>query len=232
MFRSLRQRHPGASLTRVLFRASLRIILAVVLRVVYRLHVTGVERFPASGGVLLLCNHQSFMDPVILGVAIKHRHFYAMARRSLFGNPLFGWLIRVINAIPVERGAADLKAMRLCVDLLQQGQGLLVFPEGMRTSDGATLPFKPGPMLLIRRAKPMVVPVAIQGAFEVWPRQRLLPRLRGRIAVACGEPIPAAQLLTMNEKDALDHLHDQVESLRLAMTGYTDNKSQPAERAS
>ena len=149
---------------------------------------------------------------------LTQRHaFFALARATLFKNPVFAFLIRSMNAIPVDRGAADMTAMRTCIDVMNQGHALLIFPEGTRTEDGATGPFASGTMLLIKRAKPVVVPVAIEGSFQAWPKGRKLPFLFGRISLRFGEPIPAQTLIDMGAEPALTHLREVVESMRLEL---------------
>jgi len=168
--------------------------------------------------VLFVSNHQSFLDPIIVGIGTR-LPFFALARSTLFHHPVLGWLIRSLSAIPVEQGAGDLSAMRQCVDVLKADQPLLIFPEGARTLDGRTHPFETGTMLLIKRARPRVVPVAIEGAFEVWPRGARRPRPFGRIAVAFAESIDAETLLAMGAEEARAHLADLVESMRLGLRG-------------
>lgn len=181
----------------------------------YRFRAWGVKHVPMEGPVLLVSNHQSFFDPVINGLPLARRRFSALARKTLFKNRLFAWLIQGLNAIPVDQeNPGDLKAMRQCVDVLKRGQMLLIYPEGARTLTGRTEPFQIGTMLLIKRAKPTVVPVAIEGAYLVWPRARHVPRPTGRIGVMYGEPIAAETLLAMKPDEALTLLQDRVETMR------------------
>ncbi len=180
----------------------------------YRYRAWGAENIPSQGPVLLVSNHQSFLDPVLAGVGTR-RMFCAMARSTLFHQPGFAWLIRSLNAIPVERNSADMAAMRRCIEVMKQGRALLVFPEGTRTNDGIVGTFAPGTMLLIKRAMPTVIPVAIEGAFDVWPRHRKSPKLTGRIGVMYGPPQSAQSLADMGAEVALKHLRDQVEAMRL-----------------
>ena len=140
-----------------------------------------------------------------------------MARSSLFRNRFLGWLIGSLRAIAVSRDESDMTAMRRCIKVLREGRSLVVFPEGARTPDGMTRRFAPGTMLLIKRARPIVVPVAIDGSHLAWPRQRLLPRLSGRIAVMYGRPICADDLLAMGADRALEMLRQQVETMRLEL---------------
>ncbi len=180
----------------------------------YRCRYWNAQRVPDRGPVLLVANHQSFLDPVILGVAGHHRPFYAMARLTLFRHPLFRWLIRTLRAIPIDQEATDIGAVRRCVNVLREGRALLVFPEGGRTLDGRTAPFAAGTLVLIKRARPTVIPVAIEGAHNVWPQHRRLPRAFGRIGAMYGQPIGAETLLAMGTEGALKHLHREVETMR------------------
>lgn len=214
MIESLRRRHPGAPLWRILFWHVMHFLCFLWFVPAYRYRAWGARNIPLTGPLLIVSNHQSFYDPILVGLACHRRQFYALARSTLFDNPLLGWLIRMLNAVPVEQGAGDIAAMRRCLGVLEQGQALLVFPEGSRTLTGQTEPFEPGVMLLIRRAKPTVLPVAIEGAFEVWPRSKSRPRLTGRTGVMYGKPIPAQQLLAMKPEEALRSLRDQIEAMR------------------
>lgn len=193
----------------------LHALLYAVHVALYRYRSFGGTDVPAQGQVLLVSNHQSFLDPVLVGLGIGHCKFASMARSSLFTHPAFGWLIRSLNAIPIERGEADLKAMRQCISVVSAGRPLLMFPEGTRTRDGQTGQFHPGMMLLIKRARPMIIPVAIDGAFDVWPRKRKLPKLLGRISVVYGQPIDSTELIDLPPDEAMGQLRDRVERLRL-----------------
>ena len=192
----------------------LEVPLFLWLTFAYRYRYWGAQQVPDRGPVLLVANHQSFLDPVILGVAGHHRPFHSMARGTLFRHPAFGWLIRTLRAIPIDQDGADISAVRRCVNVLREGHALVVFPEGTRTLDGTTAPFAPGTMVLIKRALPMVIPVAIEGAHDVWPRNRSLPRAVGRIASMYGQPIAAETLLAMEPGGALKHLQLEVETMR------------------
>lgn len=180
----------------------------------YRFRSWGGRHIPAEGPVLVVSNHQSYFDPIILGLPLWRRPFWALARRTLFRNRFFGWLIRSLNAIPVDQSGSDMKSMRACMEVLKAGRVLIVYPEGARTLDGTTGPFAEGTMLLIKRTRPVVVPAAIEGAFQVYPRGARRPRATGRITVQFGQPIPAEQLLEKGAAEAMKELRRQVEALR------------------
>lgn len=143
---------------------------------------------PPTGGALLASNHQSFLDPPLVGTPLP-RQVYYMARRSLFDVPGLGAYIRALKSFPVGRAGVDRGAMRQAVALMRGGQAVVLFPEGTRSPDGRVQPFRAGFALLAAQAGVPMVPVAIDGAFEAWPRQRRFPWL-GRVRVAYGEPVP------------------------------------------
>jgi 1-acyl-sn-glycerol-3-phosphate acyltransferase len=215
MLQDFRNRQPGSPIWRIAWWHVLHFICFIWFLPAYRYRAWGVQRIPSTGSVLFVSNHQSFLDPIAVGLGAHKRQFCAMARSTLFGRRSFAWLIESLNAIPVERGTSDMAAMRQCLDVLKRDHALLIFPEGTRTPNGTTQPFATGTMLLIRRARPTVVPVAIEGTFAIWPRKRLLPRCSGRVGVMYGQPIEASRLLAMDGEQALTLLRDTVEQMRL-----------------
>ena len=136
----------------------------------------GRGQVPRSGGVLVVCNHQSHFDPVLVGLAVDRRLNF-LARDTLFGFAPFRWLIRSLDAIPIDREGLGLSGLKETLRRLAQGEMVLVFPEGARTHDGEIAPLKPGFSLLVRRARVPIVPVVLEGPFEAWPRQQKLPRV-------------------------------------------------------
>lgn len=214
MFAALRARQPGHSLWRIGWWHLLHFVCFMSCGLVYQYRVWGTHQIPQCGPVLFVANHQSFLDPILVGLGGHRRQFYAMARESLWSNQLLGLLMNTLNALPVDQAKGDTAAMRRCIDVLRRGHALLVFPEGARTMDGELGPFARGIMVLVKRAKPTVVPVAIEGAFLAWPRTRMLPRPCGRIGVMFGEPIWSGRLVADGNERALELLRWRLESLR------------------
>jgi 1-acyl-sn-glycerol-3-phosphate acyltransferase len=173
--------------------------------------VYGVDNVPRRGGVLLACNHQSFLDPVLATFALPRECTY-MARDTLFVNPLFRWLIKSLNAFPVRRGESDVAAMKTALRKLADDAVLTAFPEATRTEDGRVRPFKPGVIVLARKARVPLVPVAIEGAFDAWPRHRKLPRM-ATVLVAYGEPILPGELIGVDRDDAAERVTTQIRTL-------------------
>lgn len=208
--------NPGSWGRRAWWR-SLHLICWIWFLLAYRYRAWGKQNIPAQGPLLVLCNHQSYFDPIIVGLTLRHRPFYALARSSLFNHRGLGWLIHTLNALPIERGQADMAAMRRCLKVLEDGHALLLFPEGTRTPDGTTQPFNPGTMLMIKRSRASVLPIAIEGAYAVWSRHRKKPRCFGKIRVKFGVPIASDELATLSSEAALERLRQQVETMRLEL---------------
>ena len=157
----------------------------------FSLRVYGRENIPGRGGVLIASNHQSFLDPILIGVGLK-RQIHYMARRSLFKNVFFRWFIKSVNAFPVKREGVDVGAIREAMALLRRGETVLLFPEGTRTWDGTIGPIERGFGMIARRAGVPLVPAVIDGAFEAWPRTRRIFRF-APISVIFGKPLESKE---------------------------------------
>ena len=166
---------------------SLRVLCRVVSSTLFDIKVYGAEHVPTDGGVLLLSNHQSYLDPVAVAVQLR-RPVSFLAKSELFKPWGFRWLIRQLNAFPIRQGAGDVGAVRETIAKLKEGHVLTVFPEGSRTPDGDLMPLQNGFALVVRRADVPIIPVAIDGAFQSWPRAAVLPHPHP-IRVKFGPPI-------------------------------------------
>lgn len=143
------------------------------------------ERVPLSGPVILASNHASYFDPPLVGSGIKRPINY-LARASLFTVWPFGWFLRQLNSVPVDRdggGAAGLKAI---LDRLLAGGGIILFPEGTRTHDGKLQAARSGIGLTVIKSTAPVVPVRVFGTYEAFGRHQRFPHPRP-IAVKYGE---------------------------------------------
>jgi 1-acyl-sn-glycerol-3-phosphate acyltransferase len=155
--------------------------VAFIMRVMFDQKSYGIEHVPRKGGVLVVSNHVSYLDPCIIA-AISPRQFAFLADSGLWTFKPFGWMISRLNAFPVTQGKGDIGAMKKTIALLNDGWALTVFPEGMRSPTGEMMPVQAGAALIIRRTNVPVVPAYIYGAYEAWPRHRLFPR-RGHVKV-------------------------------------------------
>ena len=170
------------------FRALCRIFATVF----FDLKVYGVENVPTTGGVLLLSNHHSFLDPACIGCMLRRPASY-LAKSELFDVPVFGSVIRRLNAFPVRQGAGDIGAVRETINRLKEGRVLTVFPEGSRSEKGELAPLQGGFTLIVRKAGVPIVPVAVEGSFQAWSRGMVFPR-RAPVRVKFGPPLDVTNM--------------------------------------
>lgn len=156
-------------------------------RVVWDWQVYNSERIPATGPVLLACNHVSFGDPPLVGSAID-RTIHFLARESLFRNPLFGAWLRSLNSLPVDRDGSGGAGLRAVLELLSRDELLLIFPEGTRSPDGQLQAGRPGSGLIAMKSGAPVVPVRVFGLYEAWGRHRRFPG-PGKVKIKFGHPL-------------------------------------------
>ena len=171
----------------------------------------GMEQLPDSGA-LLLSNHQSFIDPLLIGLPLDRPVSY-LARHTLFRVPVIGWVLRNTYVMPINRDAAGTESIREAVRRMQHGFLVGIFPEGTRSAHGELGEIKPGFIALIRHSRLPVVPVGIAGGNHVMPRGAPLPR-RGRVRVVFGAPLPGGEVERLsrrgNEADLLAFARHQL----------------------
>jgi 1-acyl-sn-glycerol-3-phosphate acyltransferase len=161
-------------------------IVRIGTTVVLDLKVYGRDNVPDEGGVLMVSNHQSYLDPAVLGAQLRRPMSY-LAKADLWKNKAFGWLISNLYAYPVQQGKGDKGAIIETITRLQEGHLLNIFPEGSRTETGELLPIQRGVALVIRKAKVPVIPAVVDGSFRAWPKGQLLPG-RHPVRVMFGKP--------------------------------------------
>jgi len=169
------------------FYEACRCTCRLITTVAFDLKVYRQDYVPQYGGVMIASNHQSYLDPVLIASQLK-RPLSFLAKSELFENRYFGWLIRNLNAFPVKQGTGDVGAVKETIRRLQEGHALNLFPEGSRCDDGEIGPMLPGIGLIIRKAGVPVVPAAIDGSFQAWPKSRTLPKPRP-LRVLYGPPM-------------------------------------------
>jgi 1-acyl-sn-glycerol-3-phosphate acyltransferase len=177
----------------------------------------GEDQLPIGGGLLLI-NHQSFLDPLLVGLPL-HRPVSFVARDNLFRVPVIGWILRSTYVMPIRREAAGSESLRICLQQLEQGRLVGIFPEGTRSSDGQLSPLKPGFIALVRRSPAPVIPVGLAGAFEALPRRARWLR-PSRVRVVFGRPTPPAELAPLlargRETELVQYFQGRLEECRRA----------------
>lgn len=173
----------------------------------------GVKNVPKTGGALLISNHQSYLDPVMLGLNLPRPLSY-LAKSELFVNPALRWLITELRAIPVRQGKGDKGALEATIRRLREGHLLNIFPEGTRTPDGEIHEMQRGAALVVRRAGVPIVPAAIHGSYDAWPTGRKMFRSRP-IRVLYGKPLNVAGLKSEQIVELMDRtLREMFDDLR------------------
>ncbi|MCK4547087.1 MAG: (d)CMP kinase [Candidatus Eisenbacteria sp.] len=209
---------PGVRQMRFLYRLIWRVlnfvgVALVGFRVVARDHV------PWPGGCIVACNHVSFWDPPIVGMAVRRESHY-LAKKQLFRNRFFGWFISSLNAVPIDRERIDRQGLKMAQDLLRSGCLLLVFPEGTRQKTGCLGKALPGVGLIAVGAGVPVVPAYISGTLGFW---RNFFR-RGRLCVRFGEAVsPGSVCMDQGRVAAArwlsDHVMERIGQLKSAALG-------------
>lgn len=175
-----------------MFRLAQQLSYAV-LNSLFCLEVEGLENIPQVGRFILASNHASHFDPPALG-AIIGRNVFFFAKKSLFKPGFAKWLLDQLNTIPVDRdGDSDIGALRRTIKVLEEGEGLVLFPEGTRTRDGSLGQPKPGIGLIACKTQAPVIPVVIRGSYDALPRGARFPTWGHPLRIHFGRPLlPAA----------------------------------------
>ena len=165
-----------------------RPLVRAVSRLYFGLELRGVEHIPAAGPLVVVPNHQTFADPVLVTIPIR-RPVHYMAWGRLFSVPVLGRAIRLLRAFPVDLDARDPGAVREARRRLVDEQAVvMIFPEGGRSKDGTLGRFHMGAFRLAASLGVPALPVTITGGHESWPPGRRLPR-RGRITITYHPPL-------------------------------------------
>ncbi len=140
-------------------------ILRVYCAILHPIRVTGKENLPAEGGYMLCVNHISFLDPIVTILYVK-RHIRFMGKKELFKHKFFDKLFREVGAFPVDRGNADLAAVREAIKTLTSGQCLGIFPQGTRVAENERTQMHNGAALIVQRAGTPIIPMYIDGPYK------------------------------------------------------------------
>ncbi len=185
----------------------------------FSLRTIGAHHVPRTGPVLVLSNHQSFLDPVLVGLAIP-RYVRFVHRETLKKNRYLAWVMASLRAIPIDHKGFSREGLQATLDVLSAGHCVGMFPEGERTHDGTVQPFKPGIALLLKRVKAPIVPVGIAGAYAALSRHRKVPRLAplflpptdSTIALSVGPAIDPAKYAGSSREGMLEDLRGAVKA--------------------
>ena len=159
---------------------------ATIARAAFQYRAYGQENIIEEGPAIMAANHQSYLDPPLVGITCKNE-VYFLARKTLFEKRLLGPIISRVNAFPVDLTRGDLTALRAIINLLKEGHRTVIFPEGTRSLTGQLQQARPGIGMIIAKTLAPVVPMRIFGSFEAWPKGgKIRPH---PITVVVGKPL-------------------------------------------
>jgi len=199
-------------------------VIHLLLRMFVRLlaprwQVSGRGNIPHSGPCLLAPNHISDGDPPIVGLSAL-RPLWFMAKQEIFEIRVIGPLIRFCHAFPVDRDGVDRAALRFTEELLEKGEGVVVFPEGRISPDGELAELLPGVVMMALRAGIPIIPVGICGTDAVLPYSIVLPRpTLARVHVHFGRPVDFSDLADLPSREQRQRANERLEkALRHAIS--------------
>lgn len=152
------------------------------------LHVEGLHNVPTEGAFLLVPNHQSILDPFLVQ-GVCPRVVYSLTKSTQFASTPSRMVLLRAGAFPVRRYRIDPQSVRVALRYLDAGEAVCVYPEGERSWDGALQRFRRGTLRLLLHAGVPIVPVGIEGAWDVWPRWSSKPRWGLPVTLRFGTPM-------------------------------------------
>lgn len=158
-------------------------------KIIFPTKVIGAEHIPAEGPVLICSNHVSLVDPVLIATSFKRRITF-MAKKELFGTKFTDWFFRNLGMVPVDRGASDIAALRVCLDVLNEGGLLGIFPQGHRFKQDESREIQNGAALMALRSKAVVIPAHVSAPMKAFRRT----------TVRFGAPIDFSDMARINSQ--------------------------------
>lgn len=203
--------------------------VGLFMRIFFRLRVAGKEKLPAKGPFILSPNHQSFLDGPVVASQIPWRLFkdmFYVGASEIFGSGLWNYLGRSFKLVPVDPDSNLVNAMRAGAFGLRQGKNLVLYPEGERSIDGTPKKFKKGAAILAAHLRVPIYPVALDGFYDAWPRNRRFPRF-SRLRIRFGDPIHPPAEAEKNSEEAYVQLTEKVRQ-RVVEMWETLREKEPA----
>jgi 1-acyl-sn-glycerol-3-phosphate acyltransferase len=174
----------------------------------FRMRVYGREHAPRHGPALICANHQSHFDPGLIGLSLDTRVNF-LARRTLFDKAWLRWILEYLDSIPIDREGPALGGIKETLKRLKNEELVVIFPEGTRTRDGEISPLKPGFTTLARRAKALMVPIGIDGAYQAWPRDRWYPWF-SQVVLVIGPPLTPEEVDSLSDAALVAELERRI----------------------
>ncbi|ADQ14970.1 lysophospholipid acyltransferase family protein [Halanaerobium hydrogeniformans] len=181
-------------------------IIYFIFRVFFRAKVSGQENLPQEGGVIIMSNHISLLDPPLIA-SVLNRPVHFMAKKELFENPILKVILYIADAFPVDRDSTDIKAVKKALNILKNDEVLGLFPEGTRGDESEVADLKDGSVMLAVRSRVPIVPVGIKNI-----------KSKGRITINIGEAFtmedfPKKHLSDQQQKEAAQYIKEKIVKL-------------------
>ncbi|MBI4733953.1 MAG: 1-acyl-sn-glycerol-3-phosphate acyltransferase [Rubrobacteridae bacterium] len=192
-----------------MFYTFIRLLFAVLFKPLFRYEITGHENIPSDGPLIIAANHRSYLDPIFMAIIVKNRATNFMAKDSLFRYPIFGTIIKNLNAFPVKKGVPDKAALVRSLRTLENKEILVIFPEGTRYLEGGMGPAYPGVTTIALKTGSPILPVGIIGTEKVMPEGVRIPRLP-KIRIKIGSLIRVDKVSGPERKAAEEVLTKQM----------------------
>ncbi|MDD3655549.1 MAG: lysophospholipid acyltransferase family protein [Atribacterota bacterium] len=184
-----------------------RFICHIVICLFWPLKIEGEDISNYKGPYILAANHVSYLDPFILGIAVK-KPIYFIAKKEVFDIPILGFILKRIGVIPVDRKNINPASIRKSIALLKKDQILGIFPEGTRSLDGRLLEFNSGLIKIALQTNVPIIPVGLSGTFEIYPPHAKFPALfkKQYIYIHFGKPL----YLDRNKRKEVKYIKDSL----------------------
>ena len=189
-------------------------IVWVLIHILWRIEVVGLDKVPRDRAVVLAPNHISDFDPVfVLGMILDFSRYRILAKKELFKNPFIGWFLGCLGAVPIDRGKGDTETIDRVIAECKRGTKVLVFPEGTRNKDGRLGKLKSGAFVIAAKAGADILPCRI-----IYDTPDARMHLFCRIRICFGELIPAGEA----KPDDPRHEVRQLRALRTQVTAQLE----------
>ena len=194
-----------------MLRVIIKGFLHGILRIVYRIKITGKENIPTEGACIFAANHIHALDPAVIVLTNKRPVRY-MAKEELYKNPVLRWLAKIFGIFPVKRNGKDIEAIKTSLKILKNGEVLGIFPEGTRNGLAKGKKVRTGTVLIALKAKVPIIPIGISGTFKPF----------SKVTVNYGKPIEYGKYLEEeHSKELAEKLTDEMMDTIINLTKAT-----------
>ncbi len=201
-----------------MFYYAVRAILWLLIKIFWRMEIIGIENLPENGGLIIASNHVSYLDPAVIAASLN-RKVYFITKKEVFKNTFIGFILKNLNAFPVDRENVDILAFKKAINILREEKILGIFPEGTRSSDGELQELKLGTIKIAMKTGAPILPVGIIGTHKIYPRGIKFPILfKHKIIVKYGTPQYLNKLKSRDKVYQMEELNLLGEKIRKLST--------------